>query len=262
MMKSISNHVHLLCDIGRAQARAGLKDDAWATFDEALQTIVDAVALPPSATAMPMASADALADISDAQREAGLTSAAHETLYRAAMAADATTPDGARAIALARVAEVRSKAGDPAPDYFAAALAVARTLNDRAGASVLQAIAISEARAGLRDAAAGTFAEAIGLAHEDGRMLREVAAAQSRVGLVRETAATFEHAFAAIMADTKRTAFDLPQLARMIAYDGGGRALLAQSPTLRQRLLEAADTITERVDRAELLSAIARALPN
>jgi hypothetical protein len=262
MMKSISNNVHLLCDIGRAQARAGLKGDARATFDEALQTIVGAVALPPSATAMPTASADALADISDAQREAGLTSAAHETLYRAAMAADATTPDRARAIALARVAEARSKAADPAPDYFARALAVARALDDRTAASVLQAIASSEARAGLRDAAAGTFAEAIGLAHEDGRMLREVAAAQWRAGLVREAAATFEHAFASTMADTKRTPFDLPQLARMIANDGGGRALLAQSPTLSQRLVEAAETVTERLDRAELLSAIARALPN
>jgi tetratricopeptide (TPR) repeat protein len=260
--KSISNNVHVLCDIGRAQARAGLKDDARATFDEALQTIVGALALPPSATALPTASANALADISDAQREAGLTSAAHETLYRAAMAADATTPDRARVIALARVAEVRSKAADPAPDYFARALAVARTLDNRAGASVLEAIASSEARAGLRDAAADTFAEAIGLAHENGRMLSDVAAAQWRAGLVREAAATFEHAFAATMADTKRTPFDLPQLVRMIAYDGKGRALLAHSPTLGQRLLEAAETVTERIDRAELLSAIARALPN
>ena len=231
------------------------------TFDEALQTIVGALALSPSATALPTASANALADISDAQREAGLTSAAHETLYRAAMAADAS-PDRARAIALARVAEVRSKAVDPAPDYFARALAVARALDDRAGASVLQVIASSQARAGLRDAAAGTFAEAIGLAHENGRVLRDIAAAQWRAGLVREAAATFEHAFAATIADTKRRPFDVLQLARMIAYDGEGRTLLAHSPTLGQRLLEAAETVTERLDRAELLSTIARAFPN
>jgi len=262
MMKGGSDNVHLLCDIARAQARAGFKDDARATFDEALQTIVGALALPPSTTALPTASANALADISDAQREAGLTSAAHETLYRAAMAADATTPDSARAIALARVAEVRSRAADPAPDYFARALAVARTLDDRVAASVLAAIASAEARVGLRDAAAGTFAEAIGLAHEDGRRLRDVAAAQSRAGLVRESAATFEHAIAATMADTKRKPFDLPQLVRMIAHDGQGGALLAHSPTLGQQLLKATETVTERLDRAELLSAIARALPN
>jgi tetratricopeptide (TPR) repeat protein len=262
MTKGSSGNVRLLCDIGRAQSRAGLMGDARATFDEALQTIVGALSLPPSATALPTASSDALADIADAQREAGLTSAAHETLYRAAMAADATTPDRARAIALARVAEVRSKAADPTPDYFAHALAVARTLDNRASASALLAVASSEARVGLRDAAAGSFAEAIELAREDGRMLREAASAQLRAGLIGEAAATFEHAFTATMADTKRTLFDLPQLARMIAYDGQGNALLAVSPTLGVRLLEAADTVTERIARAELLSAIARALPN
>jgi hypothetical protein len=135
-------------------------------------------------------------------------------------------------------------------------------LDNRASASALLAVASSEARVGLRDAAAGSFAEAIELAREDGRMLREAASAQLRAGLIGEAAATFEHAFTATMADTKRTLFDLPQLARMIAYDGQGNALLAVSPTLGVRLLEAADTVTERIARAELLSAIARALPN
>ena len=262
MTKGTSDHVHLLCDIGRAQSRAGLMGDARATFDEALQTIVGALSLPPSANAQPTASSNALADIADAQRGAGLTSAAHETLYRAAMAADATTPERARAIALARVAEVRSKATDPTPDYFAHALAVARTLDDRSGTSALLAIASSEARVGLREAAANTFAEAIGLAREDGRMLREAASAQWRAGLIGEAAATFERAFTATMTDTKRAPFDLPQLARMIAHDGQGSALLAVSPRLGVRLLEAADSVTEQIGRAELLSAIARALPD
>ena len=185
--------MHLLCDIGRVQARAGLTGDARATFDEALQTIAGALSLPPSANALPTSSSSALADIADAQREAGLTSAAHETLYRAAMAADAATPDLARAVALARVAEVRSKATDPTPDYFGHAFAVARTLDDRGGASALLAIASSEARVGLRDAAVSTFAAAIGLARADGRMLREAASAQWRTGLIDEAAPTFEH---------------------------------------------------------------------
>jgi hypothetical protein len=260
-MKSSSDKVHLLCAIGRAQARAGLKGDARATFDEALETIVGALSLPSSAGALPMASADALADIADAQREAGLTSSAQETLYRAAMAADATTPDRARAIALGRVAAVRSKAADPSPDHFARALAVARTLDDRAGVIALQQIAGAEARVGLRAAAADTFAEAGALAHENGGMLREIASAQLYAGLISEAAATFEHAFAATMADTNRKPFDLPQWARAIA-GGQGSALLAASPQLGVRLVEAAETVTDRLDRADLLAAIARALPN
>jgi len=262
-MKGSSANVRLLCDVGRAQARAGLKGDARATFDEALQTIVGALSLAPSATALPTASANALADIADAQREAGLKDTAHETLYRAAMAADATTPDSLRAIALARVAEVRSKAADAAPDNFARALAVARALDDRNGAWARQTIASSEASAGLRDAAAGTFAEAVGLAHDNGRMLREIAGAQWRAGFVREAAATFEQAMATTMADERRTPLDVGELIRRIAYNDRGSELLAvASPTLRVRLLEAADTVTEPLARAELLSAIARVLSN
>jgi len=261
-VKGSSANVRLLCDVGRAQARAGLKDDARASFDEALQTIVGAQSIAPSATGLPTASADTLADIADAQRETGLKDSAHETLYRAAMAADAVTRDRARAIALARVAAVQSKASDAAPGNFVRALAVARALGDRDRASALQGIASSEASAGLRDAAARTFAEAIGLAHQDGRMLRDIASAQWRAGLIGEAAATFEEAFAATMADTKRTQFDLPELARRIAYNDRGSELVAASPRLGVRLLEAAQTVPESLPRAELLSAIARALPN
>jgi hypothetical protein len=263
MMKASSPNVRLLCDVGRAQGRAGLTGDARASFDEALQTIVGAQSIAPSATALATASADALADIADAQREAGLKDAAHETLYRAAVAADAITQDRERAVALARVAEAWSKAADAAPDNFARALAVARALDDRERPWALQMIASSEASAGLRDAAARTFAEAIGLAPKNGRMLREIASAQWRAGFVSEAAATFEQAFMATMADVKRTPLDLAELIRRIAYnDRGGELMAAASPTLRVQLLEAARSATEPLARAELLSAIAWALPN
>jgi hypothetical protein len=93
-------------------------------------------------------------------------------------------------------------------------------------------------------------------------MLRDIASAQWRAGLIGEAAATFEEAFAATMADTKRTQFDLPELARRIAYNDRGSELVAASPRLGVRLLEAAQTVPESLPRAELLSAIARALPN
>jgi tetratricopeptide (TPR) repeat protein len=254
--------VRLLCNIARAQARAGLKASAAANLDEALQTVVGALSISPSATAAPTAGYAALADIADAQREAGLANAAHETLYRAAVAADAMTPDRVRAAALARVAEVRLKATDGAPDSFARALAVGRALpDDRDRAFALQGIAKAQANAGLRDAAARTFAEAAGLAYQDGRALRDIADAQRQAGLIPEAAATFEAAFAVTMADEHRMPLDVFELVRRIAYSEQGSELLAVSPGLGVRLLEAALTATEPIARAELLSTIARALP-
>jgi tetratricopeptide (TPR) repeat protein len=260
-MRGSSPNVRLLCDVGRAQARAGLQADAAATLDEALETVVGAQSIAPSA--LPTSSADALADIADAQREAGFKDAAHQTLDRAAMAADRIAPDRARAIALARVAEVRSKA-DAAPDSFARALAIARALlDDGDRAAALQWVAKSQADAGQREDAERTFAEAVGLMHEDGRMLREIAAAQSRAGLIRDAATTFEAAIAATLANTGRTPLDLPELIRrIVAYDDRGSELVAASPTLPLRLVEAADTVTEPLPRAELLASIARVLPN
>ena len=98
--------------------------------------------------------------------------------------------------------------------------------------------------------------------HENGKKLGEIAGAQWSAGLIREAAATFEEAFAATMADTKRTQSDLAHLAGRIAYHDHGSELVAVSPTLGVRLLEAAETVPEGIGRAELLSAIARVLPN
>jgi tetratricopeptide (TPR) repeat protein len=263
-VKGTSANVRLLCDVGRAQARAGLKGDARASFDEALQTIVGSQSIAPSTRALATSSAYALADIADAQHEAGLKDTAHETLYRAAMAADAITGDRERAAALARVAEVRSKAADAASDSFARALAVAGSLpDDRNRAVALESIAKAQTDAGRRDDATRSFAEAIGLEHQDGRMLGDIAGAQWRGGFVREAAATLEEAIAATMADERRTPLDVAGLIRRIAYnDRGSELMAAASPTLRVRLIEAAQTVTEPLDRAELLAAIARVLQN
>jgi hypothetical protein len=51
-------------------------------------------------------------------------------------------------------------------------------------------------------------------------------------------------------------------LIHTIVDNGRGKALVAASPTLRVRLVEAAEAITERLGRAEMMSAIARALPS
>jgi hypothetical protein len=188
----------------------------------------------------------------------------------------------ARPRALARLAEVRTKTGDTAQDIFARALSVARTLpDDRQRAGALQTVATAQADAGLHDDAAHTFVEAIAFARlQGGQILGSatgIAVAQHRAGFIEEAAATFEEALTAIISEKWNTA-RLISLIHVIVANDRGKVLVAASPTLRIRLVEAAEAITEswhtsgkvRIDplwpprgqAAEVLSAIARALPN
>jgi hypothetical protein len=284
-----SGSVRLLCDIAKAQARAGLTAKAEASFYEALRVAQSIKMAGPAAQGE--AIADALATVADAQREAGLAASGHATLDRVAMVIGAITDDRNRAHSLARLAEVRTKAGDAVPGLFAVALAIARALpNDRPRARSLQWIAIAEADAGLRDEAARTFAEAARTArlqdeqmlsgNADARrrayaeailagqgrwtlMLGGIADAQRRIELIKEAAATFEEALAATLSgDDQRNAAYLVSLIRLIVDNDGGKALVVVSPSLRTRLLEAAEAVTERVGRAEMMLAIARTMPN
>ncbi len=286
---SSSGDVRLLCDIAKAQARAGLTAKAVASFDEALRAAQAITMVGP--TLQDEAVAGALATVADAQREAGLEAAAQATLDRAATVVEAITYDLNRAQALARLAEVRTKAGDAAQRLFARALSIARALpDDSQRAQALQRIATAQADAGLRDEGARTFAEAVGLARvrdeqilsgnadariraltealllgQDGPMLMlsRIADAQRCAGLINEAAATFEEALTAILSnDMRRDAFRLVSPIKMIVDNDRAYGVVAASPALRVRLVEAAETITERLGRAEMLSAIARTLPN
>jgi len=257
-----SGNVDLLCDIAKAQARAVLTAKAVATLDEALRA-ARGIEMPDTVLIKrDTAVARALVRVADAQREAGLNTAARETLDRAALAAEATF-GGGRADALAWLAEARTKAGDGAQDTFARALSIARALpNDFQRARALLRIAAAQIGAGLRNEGVRTFAEAVGFARGQG-LLADIANAQHGAGLTEEAAATFEEALTAATAGGgKLKAGLLISLFRAIAYNDRGKALVASSPSLHLRLLEAADAITERLGRAEMLSVIAPMLPN
>jgi hypothetical protein len=144
------------------------------------------------------------------------------------------------------------------------ALSIARALPDkRARALTLQQIATSEADAGLGDEAALIFTEAVGLSSQDGDTLSNIADAQRRAGLTQDAAATFEAALTASMAgEDRRMQFKLTSIIHRIADNGRGSARIATSPSLGIRLLEATQAITEGLDRAEMLSVIARSLPD
>jgi tetratricopeptide (TPR) repeat protein len=282
--------VRLLCDVAKAQARAGLTSKAVANFDEAVRAAQAVKTTGPALLGESKADSEgiagALATVADAQREAGLETAARATLDLAATAVEAATDDFNRAQALARLAEVQAKAGDDAAQgLFARALSIARALpSNRQRARALQRIAIAQADAGLRDEGIRTFAEAVGFARlwdehmPSGNaveamlwqaerrqmfMLGEIADAQRRAALIKEAAASYEEALTAIMSsDQRRNTGRLVSLMRRIVDNDHAYGVVAASPMLRIRLVEATEIISERLGRAEMLSAIAQALPN
>jgi tetratricopeptide (TPR) repeat protein len=255
-------NVGLLCDIAKAQVRAGLTAKAVATFDEALRAAEAPVT--PTQLRGDVIIAGALAHVADAQREAGLAAPMRETLDRLSVIADAITDDRDRAQVLALFAEMRTKTGDATSDLFARSLAIARMLpDDRQRANALQLTALAQARAGLRDEAARVFAEAAGIVAQDGELLNRVADAQRDTGFIAEAAVTFEQALTVSLSrdEPEKVNRRVVSLIQAIARDRGP-ALVAASAALRLRLLEAAEAVTDQITRADMLSIIARTLPD
>ena len=251
----------LLCDIAKAQARAGLPVKTAGTFDEALQA-AQAITTRFQVRG-DVAVASALAHVADAELEAGLVATARETLDRAAAVAGVITNNRDLARVLPVLAEVRTKAGDATPDLFARSLAVARALpDDRDRAHALQLAARAQANAGLRNEAARTFAEAARTVAQDGQMLSSIADAQRGTGFIAEAALTFDQALAVTLSGDEQEKGDrVASLIRTIARYRGP-ALAAAAPTLRLRLVDAAEAVPDRMTRADMLSIIARTLPN
>ena len=250
-----------LCDIAKAQARAGLVDKAVASFNDALEA---ARTLQPPASPWPRERdiATALATVADAQQQAGLPAAARTSLQEARDVATAITGDLHRVAALARIAAVQVKLDGPSADPFGPALALAGLLpRERERVLALQWIAEAEADADQRDAAAHTFATAVWLAgRDDHKTLTNIAEAQRRAGLIPEAAATFEKAISAAMrSDEPARKLALSGLINGIARDRGSE-LIAAFPPLRQRLAEAVDAI-DRASRANMLATVARVFP-
>jgi tetratricopeptide (TPR) repeat protein len=259
-----SNYVYGLCDIAKAQARAGLAAEAAQTFEEVAQAVNDdQTDLKPFGREW-SATFD-LTKIADAQREAGLVAVAQATLARAAALANAV-PDRTMIEARVRVAESQMRAG------LSAAASTIALVREEAGVlrqpHVLARIAAAEARAGLNDEAAGTFTEALAIARsaDEGRRSRallSIAEAQDEAGLVESAATTFAEALASPPhGPTETRSNDLFYMIGEIVHGGRGARVLAASPELRSRLMDAAHEIEDRLARAELLHAIAKALPD
>jgi tetratricopeptide (TPR) repeat protein len=254
--------LHRLCDIARAQARAGLVDKAIASFNEALQTARTLKPITPSPWPRERDIATALAAVADAQRQAGLPTAARASLQEARDVTTAITSDLYRVAALAHIAAVQVKIDGPSSDPFGPALALAGLLpRERERLLALQWIAEAEADADQRDAAAHTFSTAAWLAgQDDHRTLTNIAEAERRAGLIPEAATTFEKALAAAMlGDEQARKLPLLWLINGIARDRGSDLITAYPP-LGRRLAEAVGAI-DRASRANILATIARVFP-
>jgi len=273
------SYVEMLCDIAKAQARAGLAEKAAATFEEALQaapTIRD-----PASPSRDWSTAIALAHIAESQREVGLTSAATATLDRAVEAARAVKGDWA---ALAKVGGAQAKVGltTAAADTFDLATELARAVAPQADrAAALAEIAKIQAEAGLMVEAAGAFDEAFEFARmvadkwQPGHLLLGIAGAQRKAGLLDRAEATFAEAVSSILSSQHRwksrlssilSRQDLRNTNALYSIFWGPHGdttarLIGASAALRPQVAEAAEMIHDRLRRAEALCVIARALP-
>jgi tetratricopeptide (TPR) repeat protein len=259
LLESGTGRLDQLYAIARAQARAGLVGKAMATFNEALETArsLKPIALWPRERDI----AIALAHVADAQQQAGLPAAARASLQEARDVTTAITSDLHRVAALARIAAVQVKLDGPSVDPFGPAFAVAGLLpRERERLLALQWIAVAQADADQRDAAAHTFSTAIWLAGQDHQTLNNIGEAQRRAGFIPEAAATFDKALAAAMSGDEQTRkFSLLWLIRGVARDRGTDMITAYPP-LGRRLAEAVDA-SDRASRANILTTIARVFP-
>jgi tetratricopeptide (TPR) repeat protein len=253
-----------------------MMEKAAATFDEALQvvpTIQDSVA-----GKRDWATAVALTDIAESQREAGLTSAALATLDRAVEAAGAAKQDykreywfgglaGRSALAKAGVAQARAGLAAAAATTIDLAIERARAL----GQGSVQAVALSDiARSivaiGLRAEADRIFDEALRLARtiadgaECGNALREIAETQLTAGLLDRAEATFGEAMSCFLSSQNGNGRK-PNMGRLLLGDMTTRFIVA-SPAPRPQIVQIVQSLHAGGGRASTLAYIANLLPN
>jgi tetratricopeptide (TPR) repeat protein len=275
--------VEMLCGIAKMQAGNGMMEKAAAAFDVALQvvpTIRDS-----RAGVRDWATAVALTDIAESQREAGLTGAAVATLDRAVEAASVTKQDyWWDRSALAKVAGAQARFGLAAAAATTIDLAIerARALGqDSQRAMALSDIARICAEIGLRAEAIRVFDEALGFARaiaERGNLLLAIAEIQLKAGVLDRAEATFEEALSHFLSSQNgnrrkpNLALYAPNLAlfapNLALYLNGvvrsdmTTPFIASSSALRPQIVQIAQSLYSGGDRAAILCNIANALPN
>jgi tetratricopeptide (TPR) repeat protein len=260
-------YVELLGTVSKAQARAGLIEDATATLEAALQfvpTIKDS-----SIQTAGLAKSLALSEIAMAQNEVGLTSQSAATLERAAQAASQVNDPKFPLLALIRLGRAQGKTGhiNDAAATFDKTEALARALPDGAQrAANLLDIFNAKVEAGLAGETDDTLARSLEAARsipEKSKpilLLRRIAQAQEKQGRLQDAVATYQEVLQAVAAnDAQGLRANALFNAIQRSFVGDPRNLIAQTAP---QALQIAQSIADGLRRAEALVVIAQALPN
>jgi tetratricopeptide (TPR) repeat protein len=262
-----SFYVELLCAVAKAQAVAGLMQDAAATLEQALQLV-------PAIKGSSLTKADfsrslALSQIAAAESKAGLKPQSAATLERAAQASSEIGEAKDRVAALSRLGRTQHEAGrvQDAAGSFDTALALARGVENGAQRAIaLLHVVDAKIEAGLAADATDSLAEALeatrSIADKSGRvaLLSRIAQAQDKAGRPQDAAFTYPEALDAGDAATSQGARINLLLTAIRQWPGQQQnaKLIAEAAP---RLLRMVQSIDER-RRAEVLIVIANALPN
>lgn len=262
-------YIELLGKVAKAQARAGLIDEATATLERALQFV-------PTIKESPLQTADlakslALSAIAMAQHAAGLTSQSAATLERAVQAASTVNDPKFPLMALIRLGRAQARTGH-IPDAMATfdkAAALARAMPDAAQrAGNLLEISNAKAEAGLAGETDDTLAASLEAARsipEKSKtvlLLRRIAQAQEKQGHQQDAVATYQEVLQGVAAnDVQGIRTNALFNAIRRSFFGDPRNLLAQTAP---QALQIAQSIPDAdgLRRAEALVVIAQALPN
>jgi tetratricopeptide (TPR) repeat protein len=262
-------YIELLGKVAKAQARAGLIEDATLTLDAALQfvpTIKDS-----SIQTADLAKSLALSEIAMAQNETGLTSQSATTLERAAQAASQVNDHKFPLLALIKLGRAQGKTGHitDAAATFDKTEALARALPDatQRGLNLLD-IFNARVEAGLAGETDDTLARSLEAARSIPAkskpilLLRRIALAQEKQGRLQDAVATYQEVLEAVAANDAqgvRANGLFFAIRRMPGLVGDSRNLIAQTAP---QALQIAQSIADGLRRAEALVIIAEALPN
>ena len=263
--------VDLLGTVAKAQARAGLTDDATATLEAALHvvpTIQDG-----SVMTSDLAKSLALSKIAMAQHDVGLTSQSEATLERAVQAASTVNDPKLPLMSPVKLGRAQANIGHiaDAAATFDRAQALARALPDAARrAGSLLEIFDAKAEAGLAGDSDDTLAASLEAARsipEPSKrvlLLRRIALAQEKQGRLPDAVATYREVLEAVAANDAHGWLRASALFNVIrrwpqGFAGDPRNLLAQTAP---QALQIAQSITDGLRRAEALVVIAQVLPN
>ena len=271
--------VGMLCDIAKAQAKAGLIEDAAATLGEALQlvpSIKDSPLLREDLSeALAFLRADlsrslALSVIATAQNEAGFTTQSAATFERAMQAASEVKAAAPHIMALIRLGRAQYQAGHitAVADAFDDALTLARKLeNNLARAHQLLNVLEAKVEVGLAVDGDSTLVEAVETAQSTtdasrhAVLLQKIALAQEKMGHREEAAAMYREALEATDVVADRLARRSVLMGLILGTPLGSQPsrLIAESAAQVARI---AQSIGDELGRSSALVVIARALPN